>query len=346
MRRPRVVVFFGGESANNDLSSQTGHWVCQYLPRSQYDVTPVEILPDGKWKVPLGNLPRSGAVDVTLQRLSEAVTPLEPSEALHRLIDKPVDSLFTVVRGRGGDDGSLHSLGNLIGAGVAGSQYSTCQQTSDKHIFSQAISNVATAPYTRKFSRRNPVDAIVQEIQEDFLVPVYVKPASQEGSFGIEKIENPADLRAAATRILKFDDLLVQEGVPGTEISVSVTEDNRGHIHVLPATVIVPQRSAFYDQMAKRVSGRVALHTTHDKDNHILREAQTIARDVYDELNCNGPVTIDMIANGDDISVLEANVVPTFSEFTPLKHQLKSAGLHPSTLFSHLVTQSFERGRA
>lgn len=343
--RPRVVVFFGGETANHDLSSETGRWVCQYVPRSQYDVVPVEVTPNGTWKVPLGTLPRSGSVDVTLKRLSEAVPALPPAQALNRLLAKPIDSLFTVVRGKGGDDGSLHSLGQLVGAGVAGSPHETCYHTSNKYAFHQAVSDTVRTPFTRKFSRTAPVDSIVQEIQQDFLPPLFIKPATQEGSVGIERIENPSELAAAVSRIVSMDDVIAQEIIPGTEFSVSLTQDARGHVHVLPPTVIVPQRTLFYDQFAKRRPGGVALHTVQSHDNPIMRDVQDLAREVYEELHCAGVVTIDLIASDEDVAVLEANTVPTLSSFTPLRHQLKAAGAHPGTVVGQMIASSLERSR-
>lgn len=313
------------------------------MPRSRYDVVPVEVTSDGKWKVPLGSLPRSGQVGTTLKRLAEAIPALHPAKALQRLLTKPVDSLLTVVRGHGGDDGSLHSLGSLFGAGVVGSPHATCHHTSDKQLFTQAVGNVARTPFTRKFPRSRPIDSIVQEIQEDFLPPLFLKPASQEGSFGIERVESPDELTAAVQRIIAIDDVIAQEAIAGTEFSVSLVQDDRGHVHTLPATVVVPQRSAFFDQLGKRQAGRVALHTAHHQENSIVREIQEIARDVYDELRCAGTVTIDLVSTDDDVVVLEANTIPTISAFTPLHAQLQAAGLHPSTLLSNMVAGSLER---
>lgn len=344
MSKPRVVVFFGGQAGNHDLSVETGRWVCSYIPRSQYDVTPVEITPEGTWKVPLGSLPRSGPVDVTLKRLSQAVPALPASEALNRLLEKPVDSLLTVVRGPGGDDGSLHGLARLLGSGVVGSPYSTCHQTSDKYLFSQAIDSVVRTPRSRKFSRQVPIDSIMEDVQADFLPPLFVKGAAQEGSFGTEKIEAADELRPAIARILRMDDLVVQENIPGQEYAVSLTQDERGHIQVLPLTTITPHHAPFYDQLAKRRAGRVALHTS-DAVSPLAQEIQDIAREVYEELHCAGTITLDVISDGDDIAVLEANTIPTLSAYTPLHQQLQAAGLHPSRLFASLVRSSLEASR-
>jgi D-alanine-D-alanine ligase-like ATP-grasp enzyme len=205
---------------------------------------------------------------------------------------------------------------------------------------------VFAMPRTRKFSRRQELEEILAEIQKDYLPPIYVKPATEEGSFGIERIDNPSELRAAAARILRFEDLIVQEHIPGTEFSLSVAQDGRGRARALPPTAIVPQRAAFYDHLAKRRSGRVAMHTVQDTTNPIIRSLQESACDIYDELGCQGIVAVDMVANGDDITVLEVNTVPTASAFTPLNQQLQAAGLHPAHVLEATIRQSIEQGAA
>lgn len=340
-RKPRVIVFYGGPTSNFDLSSETGQWVCEYIPRAKYDVTPVEVTADGHWKVPLGNLPRSGSVKRAMEMLSQAIQPLAPSKALERLLDRPVDSLVTVVRGQGGDDGSLHSLGHALHIPVAGSPQNACQQTSNKHIFAQAVADITNTPYTRKFRKKSSSEEIIEEIREQFMPPFFVKPATQEGSFGIEYVESLDQLASAVHRARdNDDDLLLQEKLTGTEFSVTAYEDEQGKIHVLPTTVVVPQKTAFYDHMAKRRPGRVALHTPRTQDNAVLREAEIIARDIYEELGCSGLVTIDMMAHDTGIDTIEVNTIPTFTEMTPLKHQFKASGIHPTRVFDGIIRQS------
>ncbi|MEX0649760.1 MAG: ATP-grasp domain-containing protein [Candidatus Andersenbacteria bacterium] len=340
-KKPRVVVFYGGSASNHDLSTETGQWVCQYVPREQYDVTPVEITTDGLWKVPLGSLPRSGSIGQTLTRLSEAVPALSPDRALERLLHHPVQSIFTLVRGHGGDDGSMHSLGSALRIPVVGSPYHTCQRTSDKYLFANTINDITTTPYTRRFRKGTLVEDVLEDIKDEFLPPVFVKPVTEEGSIGIERVETPEELEAAIRRHLAVTDIILQEHRSGTELAITLTEDARGHIIALPPTIIVPQKTAFYDHLAKRRAGRVALHTPATQDNAVIAEATEIARNIYDELGCRGVATIDMIAEENTVDVLEVNTIPTLSTLTPLQHQLKKAGLHPATFFDSLIKRSW-----
>ncbi len=343
-RRPRVVVFYGGSLDNHDLSSATGRWLCHYLPREKYDVTPVEITADGQWKVPLGSLPRTGAIDTTMKMLGKAVRPLAPAAALQRLMAHPVDSLVTAVRGVGGDDGSLHNLGKFLDIPVVGSPPDTCQQTSNKHLFAQAIDDVANTPRSYRFRQNDSLEHILERAPDLFLPPFFVKPTNQEGSAGIEYVESLRDLSAAIARTQKFSDILLQEKMPGTEVAITILPDKNGKVRTLPPTIIVPQKSAYYDHLAKRRPGRVTLHTPTSSDNHLIGQAESIARDVYEELGCRGIATVDMMLGDNIVDVLEVNTIPTISEMTPLKHQFKAAGLHPTNTLDQLIWNSLEAG--
>jgi D-alanine-D-alanine ligase len=335
-------VFYGGSPSNYDLSSETGVWVCQYIPRSKYDVTPVQITPYGQWRVPIGNLPRSGPVRKTMQMLAQAVRPLAPPRALDRLLGQPMDGIVTVVRGRGGDDGSMHSLGRTLNIPVIGSPLSTCQQTSNKHLFSQAVSQLANTPYSVRYRRGTPAEHIIEDARSQFVPPLFVKPATEEGSYGIEYVDNLDELAAAVHSVSQKNDVLLQERMPGMEISLTLLQDKHGKLHSLPPTLIQPRKAPFYDSLSKRRRGRATLHSLSAQDNPILVEAVAIARDVYDELGCRGMASVDMIAGDDIVDVLEVNTVPTFSDMTPLKYQLKAGNLHPSALLDHIIRRSLE----
>lgn len=343
MSRPRIVVFYGGSDANRDLSSETGSWVCQYIPRGQFDVTPVEVTADGKWRVPLGNLPRTGPVGRTMKMLSKAVRPLAPAKALERLLYRPVHGLMTMLRGKGGDDGSLHSLASMLEVPLVGSPQRACQLASDKFLFSQAVEPVATVPYTEPLWVQPSNEEVVAELQERFMPPFFVKSACDEGSAGICYVDSLERLGQLLNNTPRRD-LFIQERVPGTELSLTLVEDDKGKLLTLPPTVVIPGKADFYDHLAKRRPGRVKLHTREMKDNPVVVEAEQVARDVYQQLGCRGMATVDMIAEGDMVHVLEVNTVPTLSRSTPLAWQLKSSGLHPTRMLDGLIRRSLEEG--
>ncbi len=343
-KKPRVVVFFGGDSGSHDLSVETGHWVCNYVPRSKYQVTPVRVTPDGKWQVPLGGLPQYGPVGNIMNNLFSAVPETSPTQGMERLLKTPIDALMTVVRGQGGDDGALHGLGNMLSVPVVGSSLKSCQQTSDKHVCAQSTADIVSSPLSRRYSKMDDIEDIKDDVREFFMPPLFVKPVGQEGSFGVIAVDSLDELGPALKAAQQTGDVLVQEKANGTEVSVSLFDDRRGVLRVLPPTIVVPEKAHFYDHLAKRRIGRVKLHTPITDSNPLLDEVEEIARDVYEELDCQGLVSFDMIIGDDTTQLLEVNTVPTLTTLTPLRQQLKVAGVRPGGLFDSLIRRSLEEG--
>ena len=135
-------------------------------------------------------------------------------------------------------------------------------------------------------------------------------------------------------------DVLVQEKSPGSEVTVTIVEDAQGRRTILPPTIITPRTATFYDDLAKRRTGRVGLHTTTDRDQ-LLKEVEAVSADIFDELQCQGYASFDFMADRDrGISLLEANTVPMFTAVTPLSQQLEAAHLHPTAMVDGLLSRT------
>lgn len=338
-RKPHVVIFFGGESHNQDLSNATGYWACHFVPRDRYDVTPVHIRHDGTWQVPLGSLPRQGPIARMLKGLFSSLRAVTPADGLARLLRRPASAFMSVIRGRGGDDGAIASLGASLNIPVIGSSARTSLQAYDKRLFAQRVHDIATIPRVLDFLPRQSVDDMVTATRNALVPPLFVKPTALEGSVGVERVASLDELTAAVQRARSMGEVMVQAQARGTELSLTLLNDERGRLQVLPPTLIVPRLTTYYDHLAKRQPGRVTLHTPQE-NNRLLQEAVEIARNVYERLGCRGYASIDMVADDTSIDVLEINTILTASGTTPLQQQLKVAGIHPSFVLDRLIRQA------
>ncbi len=340
-KKPHVVVFFGGESGARDLSYETGHWVSQYIPRESYKVTPVHIRSDGRWQIPLGGLPARGSVYKMMTALFRGLPAVSAKEGLQRLLTHPIDYFLNVVRGKGGDDGGLQSLGSSIGIKVAGSSATTCQHTSQKHICYQHVDDITTTPLSLYFSQKTEVQDVIDTVVNQLTPPLFVKPVNQEGSVGVTRIESLEELRTAIKNVLSHkSDVLIQEALPGKEITITLLQGPSKRLTTLPAVYIAPRTATYYDHAAKSQLGRVHMHVHNDRSDSVFNQAESIARDVWDRLGCRGYASFDFIANNENIDLLEVNVIPTATVGTPLELQLKGAGIHPGTFIDQLIREA------
>lgn len=339
--KPQVALFFGGDSVNRDLSEATGWWVCQYLPRARFRVTPVRVTADGRWQVPRGSLPAQGSVRPVLRELFAAVPPVPAQQGVERLLARQPDVFLTLLRGRGGDDGALHGLGSMLGLPVAGPTQTACHHTADKAVCAERLADIVSAPLARRYTAAD--EWLVDDIRASFTPPLFVKPTAAEGSAGVAEVTTYDDLLPAMHQALAHGPALVQPRSAGQEVSVSVFRGPRGEAFVLPPTTIVPRRAHYFDSLAKRHGGRVTLLPSRLEKNVLLDEVEDIARDVFEELGGEGLLTLDLTI-GPRTELLEVNSVPTLTPLTPLVHQLKAGGVHPAQLFSALLSRALERG--
>ncbi|HSX25159.1 MAG TPA: ATP-grasp domain-containing protein [Candidatus Andersenbacteria bacterium] len=336
--KPRVVVFYGGDAEHANTSRESGAWVCRYIPKSEYDVTPVAVTHDGLWKVPLGSLPKSGNTKHAMDMLAEAVPAQDPKQALQRLLNRTVDSIITVLRGRGGDDGAMHSFGELMHLPVKGSNASVSKLAHNKHHFTHAISDVAPTPYSQIIKKQTSEEDIRNILQSFFTIPFFIKPSHGAGSHGVIHVRSQEDLEQSIKNIQNsLDDVLIQEERHGDEIAITVYKEKTGALSSLPASIVTPRNSSFFNYDTKQTGHDNLFYHNHDPRSSIIHQAETIARDVYDSLGCDGIATVDMIADNGAIDVIELNTIPTFTSGTPIVHQLRHAGIHPEELLKYYL---------
>lgn len=339
--QPTIAVFFGGEAQNYDLSRQTGYAACYFLPRSKYRIVPVHVTPDQRWQVPLGTLPTQGPVESILDHLWKAVPALDSAMALPRLLHHQPSAFFTLLRGSGGDDGSLHSLGRALGVPVVGSPQAACQHTFAKHVGQQLAEEVTKTPYSTYFSHRRASEDVLTDVRAEFAPPFFVKASAAEGSGGVVEVRDWQEAPAAVHQCQIQGDVLVQERVPGNELNVTVFERDGGRLDVLPPAWVLPQHSTFYDAATKRDESKVRFKiATEAAVNSKVAQAISAALDLFELLGCRGTASFDFMVNEHEMVFLEANTVPTFTSATPLRTQLQSAGIHPSAWFDRLTERS------
>lgn len=340
--KPRVAVFFGGEMDNRDLSLETGRWIFEHIPRTQYEVIPVHVTPEGTWQVPLGSLPSSGPVQRAVDMLEAAVPALPRAQALPRLLNREADLFFTVLRGAGGDDGTIQTLAETVGVAAVGSPPLTCITAGNKQACARAIEAVALSPLSITVPRGASATEAAEQLRSTFLGPVFIKPAIAEGSSGITRLETAHNITEPLSAAQRQGDVVVQAALPGRELSVTVYEDEAGDPRVLPPTFVQPIKATFFDLLAKRRAGRARLSTVDPKEG-ISRQAMQTALDIYEALACQGVVSVDMIAREDGLDVLEVNTVPTITSQMPLVHQLEAAGIHPGQFVDSVVKNALQR---
>lgn len=160
MAEPRIhlVVLFGGESAEHDVSCTTAAHVLRAADPGKYRITPIGISTEGQWALADGAVHALAAgPDAIPGRLDPSGTTLSPTPMLAEAsAGEEVTVVLPLLHGPMGEDGTVQGLlelGNVAyaGAGVLGSAVAM-----DKALAKQ-LTGAAGLPQARYVDRKSVV---------------------------------------------------------------------------------------------------------------------------------------------------------------------------------------------
>jgi len=240
-RRIRVLLLFGGRSAEHDVSRVTAVAVAKALDPSRYEVVPIAITTDGRWlfadeaqrMIEHGPKALPAALPVEgepVSELGDLVARGELGSDVETSGRGPldVDVVFPLLHGPYGEDGTVQGLLELaglpyVGAGVVGSAVGM-----DKVMMKRAFA-ACGLPIARYATHRDGQDrvAFAARVETELGYPCFVKPANLGSSVGVSRARDRASFDAALDLALRFDEwVLAEEAVTGREIEVSILGDD------------------------------------------------------------------------------------------------------------------------
>jgi D-alanine-D-alanine ligase len=347
--RTRLVVLFGGQSAEHDVSRVSARHVLAAVDADRYDVVPVGITRDGRWV-------RAEAAAVALlhgpDALPEAVAPkgpdIEPLPALAPAAEGQQVVVVPILHGPRGEDGTVQGLLELadvpyVGCGVLASALAM-DKTVAKEVF--AANGIPQARWRTVSEAGLAVEGVAvaaRRLAGDLGLPAFVKPANMGSSIGVSRASTVAELEAALTAALAYDDwLVVEEGIAGREIECAVLGnlDPRASVpgEVVPA-------ADFYDYEDKYVDGAAELLIPAPLEEKVATEVRRLAVRAFRALRCEGMARVDFFYDepGRGLLVNEINTIPGFTPISMYPKMWAASGLPYPALIDELVRLAVER---
>ena len=345
----RLVVLFGGVSAEHDVSRVTAAHVLAAADRTKYELVPVGIGKDGSW-VRNDDAMAALADGTPLPNALDVVgTAVDPLTVLRGEQSEAITVVLPLLHGPHGEDGTMQGLLELfklpyVGSGVLGS--AVCM---DKAM-AKRVTEQAGIPQCRWIEHRDGFDDEKQTIANavDTLgLPVFVKPANMGSSVGITKAHDEAELAVALQTALAYDDVLViEEGITAREIEVAVLGNSSPEAS-LPGEIL--PGAEFYDYEDKYVTGNAALQIPAELPAEAVDEVRELAVRSYRALRCQGLARVDFFYEesyrggpGRGWLLNEINTIPGFTPASMYPKMWEASGLKYSALIDRLVSLAQE----
>ncbi len=344
----RLVVLFGGASAEHDISCITAAYVLAAADRTRYDLVPVGITRSGTWVHPVAAAAALAAGEPLGHSLAPEGPAVEPLTAL-RGTTGATTVVLPLLHGPHGEDGTIQGLLELFGLPYVGSGVLGSALCMDKAMAKDVAAHRGI-PQCRWIEHRHGIDDEQQTMAtavEELGLPVFVKPANMGSSVGISKAHDEAELAIALKTALKYDDVLViEEGITAREIEVAVL-GNASPEASLPGEVL--PGSEFYDYEDKYVTGNARLQIPAELPDSAVDEIRDLALRCYRALRCQGLARVDFFYEesyrdgpGRGWLLNEVNTIPGFTPASMYPKMWEATGLAYADLIDRLVALALE----
>ncbi|MHB8572037.1 MAG: D-alanine--D-alanine ligase family protein [Candidatus Dormibacteria bacterium] len=292
---------------------------------------------------------RSGAeVERALRELGHATLGLDLDRELWpRLVEWRPDVAFIALHGRGGEDGTVQGMLELLGLPYTGSGVLASALCLDKVATKVVLSaaGIPTPPWevvdVDDLGHLDLADRAV-ELEARLGLPLVVKPVREGSTIGLT-VAGDSDAVLSGLRLAADFDrrLLVESFCAGTEVTVGVLGTRRPR--ALPIIEIVSERP-LYDYDAKYTPGQ----SHHVIPARISADAATACAEfacrAHRELGCAGFSRVDFIVTGNGApALLEVNTVPGLTSLSLFPDAARAAGLPFEELVSTLLADALER---
>lgn len=330
-----VGLFFGGRSAEHEVSLRSAATIHAALRATGYRVVPIGIERCGAWRyMPLAGEAFHGEVDAR----ACAVT-LAPGRAGQLMAcDGPdfgerlprIDVAFPALHGPFGEDGCLQGLFETCGVPYVGAGILAGAATMDKEVAKRLLMQAGLPVVPYRLHRRGKPSPTWQAMSDSLGPRLYVKPASLGSSIGTAPADDEASFaRALAAALEHGDKVLIERRVIGRELECGVMDTEDGPVASVVGEIIAGTEDAFYDYDAKYAAGSAAtVQVPARLHEAVARRIRAMAVEAFQVLGCRDLARVDFfLGEQGELFVNELNTLPGFTSISLFPRMFEASGI-------------------
>ncbi len=356
MKKLSVCVLFGGMSPEHDVSLRSAEAVLSNIDHEKYNIFPVGITKSGDWVLFGGTdysmLPGDQWLEHPDNRRA-AISPVRGQGLLtfegDCVVRERIDVVFPVLHGENGEDGAMQGLLQLAGIPYVGPHVSASAVSMDKTLTKLVADQAGVTQAQWLLVRANELaghmDAILEQVEERFDYPVFVKPAGTGSSVGVSKAADREALgKALQTAGLYDSKILVEEYIAGREVEVAVMGNENPVASICGE---IDSGADFYDYDAKYVTDTSVAYIPARIDDEVAEQVRDRAVKIYSAIGCQGMSRVDFFVTYDDSRVVfnEINTLPGFTSISMYPKLFAASGISFGALIDRLLELALEAGR-
>ncbi len=254
-------------------------------------------------------------------------------------LDTRVDRYFIALHGRGGEDGQIQAVLDLIGIPYTGTRVLGCALAMDKSRAKLTLlgAGLPTPPF-ELVDEHTPASEIIDE----FGLPLMMKPAREGSSLGAQKVKSEAEFNTAYRNARQYDDrILAERWIEGCDYTLSIVAETAFPI------IRVETPHEIYDYDAKYVADTTQYICPCGLPDAEEHAAADLGLRVFDVLDGYGWGRVDFMRDeSGTMWVIELNTVPGMTDHSLVPMAARHAGMSFEELSLSILASSFEKSRS
>ena len=277
------------------------------------------------------SLNSGNAVLTALQSQGVDAHGIDADRNIHRRLEtESFDRVFNIMHGRGGEDGVIQGLLELMqipytGSGVLGSALAM-----DKLLTKQLWHGIGlpSPDYRILQTEQDCIQAV-----EDLGLPLMIKPVLEGSSIGMSKVIDRADIVAAWQQARECEGTVIAEAfVNGEEYTAAILGER-----VLPMIRLETPRD-FYDYKAKYDDDSTRYHCPCGLSETRELELAGLMLDAFKAVHAEGWGRVDFMLDEQSRPwLIEVNTVPGMTDHSLVPMAAKQAGLDFNALVVEIL---------
>ncbi len=296
----KVAVLLGGTSAEREVSLKSGNAVYSALIEAGVDAFLLDI----------------GA------------------NVLQQIQTLEADRVFNILHGRGGEDGSIQALLDMVDMPYTGSGVCASALSMDKLATKRILKGCdIPTPEFVELGSESDCNALLK----DHGLPVFVKPTLEGSSIGMTPVHKAEDLVPAWKKASQYGNVFAEQFVSGAEYTASYLGDQ-----VLPLIKLETPRE-FYDYEAKYIADDTIYTCPSELPDDSVAQINALVLDTIHVTGVRHWGRVDLMLDESGRPwIIEVNTVPGMTDHSLVPMAARAAGLSMSELVLKILELTLE----
>ena len=318
-----IAIVAGGDTSEYEVSLRSAQGIESFLDKDRY-ISYIVVMHGTDWHV---QLPGGGT------------TPVDRNDFSFTLAGEKTrfDYAYITIHGTPGEDGRLQGYFDMLRLPYSGCGVMASALTYNKFVCNQYLKGFGVRIAESLLLRRGQCIADEDVVQKIGL-PCFVKPNLGGSSFGVSRVNTPAQIQPAiAKAFAEADEVLVEAFLDGTEVTCGCYKTKQ-HAVTFPVTEVISHHE-YFDYDAKYCGDSDEITPARIPDE-LSERVQKLTSAVYDIVGAAGLIRVDyIITEGSKINLIDVNTTPGMTATSFIPQQVRAAGLDISDVMTDIIEQ-------